>query len=213
MIITAVQKRRTKVLLFFNNSEQLLINYEVFLESGLYKGDSVDKTKLNSLAKDDEIFNAKSSAYRYLGNRNHSTFEIKQKLKKKGYSNQIIDEVTSSLIQNGYLNDIQFTHSFIQNRIERKHEGLIKIKSELLKRGVSSEIIASAIEDYSGDTIHSDNAKILLEKKYISLKNKNLEYVKLKSRLYNYLRSKGFTNDLIIKSIENLILDKDSVRL
>lgn len=213
MIITAVQKRRTKVLLFFNNSEQLLINYEVFLSSGLYKGDFLDKTKLNSLVKEDEIFNAKTSAYRYLGNRNHSSFEIKQKLQKKGHSNQIISEVISKLKQNGYLSDLEYTHSFIQNRLERKHEGLIKIKTELFKRGVSSEIITSAIENYSGDTIQYDNAKILLKKKYRSLKNKNLEYIKLKSRLYSYLRGKGFTNDVIIKSIENLNLDEDSVRL
>ncbi len=213
MIITAVQKRRTKVLLFFNNSEKLLINYEVFLSSGLYKGDFVDEAKLNSLVKEDETFNAKTSAYRYLGNRNHSSFEIKQKLQKKGYSNQIIADVISSLKQKGYLNDLEFTHSFIQNRLERKHEGLIKIKTELFKRGVSSEIITSAIENYSGDTIHYDNAKILLEKKYRSLKNKNLEYIKLKSRLYSYLRSKGFTNDVIIKSIDNLNLDVVSVRL
>ncbi|MEN8192952.1 MAG: hypothetical protein ABFS12_09050, partial [Bacteroidota bacterium] len=85
MILSSVQKRRNKAILSFTDSYEITISYEVYLESGIFKGDEVDSKKLEKLKSDDEIFQTKNSALRYLGNRGHSSFELKRKLIKKGY--------------------------------------------------------------------------------------------------------------------------------
>jgi len=209
MILSSVRKRRNKIILHFDNSEKLEIQYEVYLSSGLIKGDEVDKKRIDQLVFENEIFQAKTSAYRYLGNRNHSSFELKLKLSKKGYQKEIINKVIIELKGKGYIDDHKFAESFVRTRVERRKEGIVKINSELRKRGINNEIISEVISNSSNDPIHFDNALELADKKYQTLKNKSLEYQKLKGRLFNFLKGKGYTPDIIFKVIDN-VLEKES---
>ncbi len=209
MILSSVRKRRNKIILHFDNSEKLEIQYEVYLSSGLIKGDEVDKKRIDQLVFENEIFQAKTSAYRYLGNRNHSSFELKLKLSKKGYQKEIINKVIIELKGKGYIDDHKFAESFVRTRVERRKEGIVKINSELRKRGINNEIISEVISNSSNDPIYFDNALELADKKYQTLKNKSLEYQKLKGRLFNFLKGKGYTPDIIFKVIDN-VLEKES---
>lgn len=205
MILTSLRKRRNKIVLHFDNSEKLEIEYEVYLTSGLIKGDEFDKKKIDKLVFDNEIFQAKNSAFRYLGNRSHSSFELKLKLNKKGFQKNIIEKVITELKVKGYIDDHKFAESFVRDRVERRKEGIIKINSELRKRGINNEIISEVIGNSSNDPIHIDNALELAEKKYQTLKNKNLESQKLKGRLFNFLKGKGYTPDTIFKVIGSVL--------
>lgn len=213
MILTSLQKRRNKIILHFDNSENLEIEYEVYLNSGLIRGDEFDKKRIDKLVLDNEIFQAKKSAFRYLGNRSHSTLELKLKLNKKGYLKKIIASVIKELEVKGYLDDHKFAESFVRNRVERRKEGIIKINSELRKRGINNEIISEVIGNSSSDPIHFNNALELAEKKYLTLKNKNLEYQKLKGRLFNFLKGKGYTPDIIFKVISSVMENENNNQL
>ena len=209
MILSSVRKRRNKIILHFDNSEKLEIEYEVYLNAGLIKGNEIDKKRIDKLVFENEIFQVKNSAYRYLSNRNHSSFELKLKLSKKEYQKEIINKVIIELKGKGYIDDHKFAESFVRTRVERRKEGIVKINSELRKRGINNEIISEVISNSSNDPIHFDNALELAEKKYQTLKNKSLEYQKLKGRLFNFLKGKGYTPDIIFKVIDN-VLEKES---
>ena len=211
MILSSVRKRRNKIILHFDNSEKLEIEYEVYLNSGLIKGDEFDKMRIDKLVFENEIFQAKTSAYRYLGNRNHSSFELKLKLSKKDYQKKIIDEVIKELRGKGYIDDHKFAASFVRTRVERRKEGIVKINSELRKRGISSEIISEVVGNSSDDPIYLSNALELADKKYQTLKNKNLEYQKLKGRLFNFLKGKGYTPDIIFNVIDTVLENEDQL--
>ncbi len=205
MILSSVRKVRNRVLLFFENSDKLEIAYEVYLNSGLIKGDSINKKKIEELKYQNELFQTKSSAYRYLGNRNHSSYELRTKLIKKGYQKSIIENVIEDLREKGYIDDHKFAEYFVKNRIEKKKEGIVKINSELRKKGISNDIIVKIINNYTDDPIHFKNAFQLAQKKYQSLKKKNLEFQKLKGRLFNFLKSKGFGTDIILKVLDSIL--------
>ena len=209
MILSSVRKRRNKIILHFDNSEKLEIEYEVYLNSGLIKGDEIDKKRIDKLVFENEIFQVKKSAYRYLGNRNHSSFELKIKLSKKGYQKEIINKVIIELKGKGFIDDHKFAESFVRTRVERRKEGIVKINSELSKRGINNEIISKVISNSSNDPVHFDNALELAEKKYQTLENKSLEYQKLKGRLFNFLKGKGYTPNIIFEVIDN-VLEKES---
>ncbi len=208
MILTSVRKLRNKIILHFDNSETLEIAYEVYLNSGLIKGDEVDKKKIEKLKYENEFFQTKSSAYRYLGNRNHSSFELRVKLTKKGYQKLIIEKVIKDLSAKGYINDQKFAESFVKNRIEKRKEGIVKINSELRKKGISNEIISDVINNFTDDPIHLQNALQLTRKKYQSLKNKDLDFKKLKGRLFNFLKGKGYTTEIILKVLDTVLVNE-----
>ena len=208
MVLTSVKKVRNKIYLNFDNSEKLEIAYEVYLSSGLIKGDNVNKKKIEELKYENELFQAKSSAYRYLGNRNHSSYELKLKLAKKGYQKTIITEVISDLRNKGYIDDHKFAEYFIKNRIEKRKEGIVKINSELRKKGIPNEIITDVSNNFTDDLIHYKNALQLAQKKYNALKPKELDSQKLKGRLFNFLKSKGYTTDIILKVLDDVLLNE-----
>ncbi|VAX25233.1 hypothetical protein MNBD_IGNAVI01-905 [hydrothermal vent metagenome] len=208
MILTSVRKIRNKIILNFDNSEKLEIAYEVYLNSGLIKGDEVDKKKNEKLKYENEFFQAKSSAYRYLGNRNHSSFELRVKLTKKEYQKLIIEKVIEDLRAKGYVNDQKFAESFVKNRIEKRKEGIVKINSELRKKGISNEIISDVINNFTDDPIHFQNALQLARKKHQSLIKKNLDFQKLKGRLFNFLKGKGYTTEIILKVLDTVLVNE-----
>jgi len=211
MILSSVRKRRNKIILHFDNSEKLEIEYEVYLNSGLIKGDEFDKKRIDKLVFENEIFQAKTSAYRYLGNRNHSSFELKLKLSKKDYQKKIIDEVIKELRGKGYIDDHKFAEAFVRTRVERRKEGIVKINSELKKRGISNEIISEVVSNSSDNPVYLSNALELADKKYQTLKNKNLVYQKLKGRLFNFLKGKGYTPDIIFNVIDTVLENEDQI--
>ena len=57
----------------------------------------------------------------------------------------------------GYIDDRKFAESFVRTRVERRKEGVIKINSELRKRGISNEIISEVISNSSDDPRYLNN--------------------------------------------------------
>lgn len=80
-----------------------------------------------------------------LRRRDHSLYEIKQKLKKKSYPPELIQEVTQQLCADGLLNDARFTENYIRYRRE-KGFGPLRIAAELRARGIPPEVIAELLE-------------------------------------------------------------------
>ena len=208
MILESIEKRKSKIILKFNNSDTLEIYYDVYLMLSLFKGDEVTSEKVEKILNMNAEYEIKNSAFRYLSNRNHSTFELKRKLRKKDFDPEIIDRVISELLEKKYLDDFNFAENFVRNRIERRKEGIIKITSELYKKGVSREIISNVIEAVKELPVNSQNAfevgKVKLEKIY---KRGESDKNKIKSKLFNFLKGRGFTNDIIFEVMNKLIIE------
>ena len=206
MILESLRKRRDKIILSFNNSEKLEIYYDVYLTLSLYKGDEVSAKRLEDIKITNAEYEVKNSAFRYLSNRSHSTFELKTKLRKKEFDSEIIDKVLIELSEKKYLNDFQFAENFVRNRIERRKEGVLKITSELYKKGVNREIISEVIDKIKENPQIKDNALELGKSKLNKIIQRGEhDKTKIKSKLFNFLRGRGFTNDIIFDVINSLI--------
>jgi len=93
------------------------------------------------------------SAMNILAGREHSVFELEQKLKRK-YIQQdactnndaLISKVMERLIADDLVDDERFTECFIRSRIN-KGSGPVKIRHELSERGISREISNEYMDD------------------------------------------------------------------
>ena len=102
---------------------------------------------------------AKSVAVRLLSRREHSAFEIRDKLLKRDFDNEEIDRVIIELQQGGWLSDERFAEAYIRMR-QLKGFGPVRIAMELNERGVKESII----DDY----LHAedDSWRQTLEQQY-----------------------------------------------
>ena len=78
-----------------------------------------------------------SAALKMLMRREHSKLELFNKLKLKGYDDEIIDSAITQLTEQNYQSDERFAEAFILMRFNQG-KGPVKIASELKLRGISS---------------------------------------------------------------------------
>jgi len=203
-VLKLVKKGKNDVTIQLDNDKFLILTVEVFLKSGLKKGDDISEDRFSFLIEQNKLFHIKQKAFRLLGRRQHSSFELRRKLWNKDYEKKLIDEVILNLEENGYLDDKEFIRAFVADKINTKKWSLKRIKSELFKRGINSKLIDDIISQQSQDT-EFENALTLGEKKYEILLKRNSETRVLQSKLSAYLISRGFDYDLIKKVCNKLI--------
>lgn len=206
MILRSIEKKRDKIILSFDDSDNLEIYYDVYLTLSLFKGDEITSQKINEIKLTNVEFEVKNSAFRYLSNRNHSAFELKTKLKKRGFDSETIQKVILELRDKKYLDDYTFAENFVRNRVERRKEGIVKITSELYKKGITREIIAEVTVSISENPKNFENAFELGKSKYFNIQQRGeTDKNKIKSKLFNFIRGRGFTNDVVFEVINKLI--------
>jgi len=138
---------------------------------------------------------AKNYAFLLLKFRLRSEKELRQRLEKKKFSEEIIEKAISSLKDKGFIDDNYFAKSWIESRIQ-KPLGIRRLKQELIIKGVDKAIIASQIneikEDYPEEEIVIRIAKNRLNKL------KGCDPQKARKRIYAYLLRRGFSPEIVI---------------
>jgi len=139
---------------------------------------------------------AKASAVRLLARREHSAFEIEQKLAQREFAPDEIRQAVSELTQGGWLSDERYAQAYIRMR-QIKGFGPVKIQLELSERGVDETII----EQYLYRDDHHWQALLVAqyEKKY---RNTDISDYADKTKRIRFLQYRGFSLDAIMNVVK-----------
>lgn len=210
MNVTSIVKKDSKnVVVHFDNDEVLFLPADIFFKSGLKKNDEVSDDRFSFLVKENKLFHIKQRAFGYLSRRQHSTSEIRIKLRQKGYETELITEILEDLLKNNYLHDLEFAKLYTEEKKKTKLWGRNKIKSELIKKGLKSDIIKEVMSEYLNEDIEYDNALITARKKYNLLKPRVADKKSLKQKLISFLNGRGYNYEIAGKVCDELINDND----
>lgn len=150
----------------------------------------------------DEIFEnllyqrAKEKALKKLNYKYCTKKEISDKLLTE-YSPEITQRVIEILEKYNYINDEEYARLYISDSIKLKGWGKIKIRYQLLQKGVSEDIINNQLQSAEEDC--GEIACSLLLKKF---KGIDLKEYKAKQKAYNYLLQRGYSYEEISRAIE-----------
>jgi regulatory protein len=209
MKITKIAKKdASNVVVEFENGDPLFLSVEVFMKSGLRKNDEISEDRFLLLVRENRIFYIKQRAFRYLGRRLHSRSELRTKLMQKGYEAVLINVVLDELEQKKYLNDAEFARIFTEEKIESKQWGKTKLKAELIKRGINSDVLSSVLNEVISDEDNYRNALSVAVKKHNALMDRGLDNETIKNKLITFLNSRGFDYDMIKQVCDKLIDEK-----
>ena len=84
-------------------------------------------------------------ALNVLSRRNHSVFEVKAKLRRKGFNPQQIDRVVSQLKTQGLLDDRTFAVIFTDSTLRAKSVGPRWLKAKLRQKGIAATLVDEVI--------------------------------------------------------------------
>ena len=105
----------------------------------------VDEVVLEQLSAADELLSAKYKVAELLSRREHSRFELSNKLQKRQFSKDAIAMALDAYQNSNLLDDRRFAEIWIRNRIRRKSEGPTKLKAALKQKGVAEEVIEEVL--------------------------------------------------------------------
>ncbi len=146
---------------------------------------------------------AKNNAYALLRQRPRSVYEVRNRLKLKGYDDDLIEDIVVSLKRSGDLDDEKFARFWIESRMHSNPAGDVVLKYELKGKGVSDSIIAAALNEKAEKYDEYELALNMAKNRFERFKK--LDRRKATKRIYDFLLRRGFKYDNIRRVIENTI--------
>ena len=209
-IVSAKRSSRNRVEISFENEEKVTLAYEIYLKSGLKINEDIPESQLSSIVSEDQKYQVKQAALNLIARRHHSKNELLKKLLVKKYDKELISMILNDLEMSGYINDSSFARIFADEKIKSRNWGKIKIKGELIKRGITADIISEVIKEKFSEGLEIELGLELARKKLQKLIARNSDQKKMQSSIFNFLISRGYDYEAC-KEIYNKLKDEESL--
>ena len=126
-------------------------------------------------------------AYRLLGRREYSVFELDRRIRQKWPEAAAVDELVEALAEEDLVSDERYAEAFVRFRIQR-YQGPLKIKAALRTKGISDDLISRELGAHSEEWID-------LAAQWLERQNPGEISFEVKKKYYRRLTSRGFTHD------------------
>ncbi len=155
---------------------------------------------------------ALEAAYAYLASRMRTKAEVERQLESKGYEEAEITEALNELIGMRYLDDYQYALRYFEYNRE-KRRGTLRAVRELEEKGVDSETVSLAREDFIYENKVDEFADALsIAMRELSLRNTSelgdRSFGEMNERLAGSiarkLESKGFPAEVIYRVLDRM---------
>ncbi|HUX82625.1 MAG TPA: regulatory protein RecX [Halothiobacillus sp.] len=137
-------------------------------------------------ASPDDESQAEKIALGLLTRREHSRYELRTKLRQRGFAHEIIEVVLDRLAKQGWQSDPRYAESYVRMRIARGY-GEAAIQAELRQRGVDSPLAHQTLRDADVDWLECAQQQI---RRHFNMPPEDAAE---KLRRYRHLCNRGFT--------------------
>jgi len=142
---------------------------------------------------------ALNAALRILTPRDHSKYELVQKLEQRGFSRADIDDAVSACMRFDYINDARTAKVYIR-QLKRKGYGKKRIGLELNKKGLKGDRIRGILDQRVSEADEREGAARIL-KKNIKRFERETSSIKRRDKMYRFLLARGFSQAVIGESL------------
>ena len=196
-------KNPDRVNVFVNNRFSFSLDVSQVVDLGVKKGLKISPEQLEEFKRASEFGKLYQRTLEWVLMRPHSERETRDYLYKKIYDRKLdksyIDRIVEKLKARGYLDDRKFAEYYVENRFVKKGVSRKRLSMELMKKGVSSDIISEVFEEGGRD----EKEEIL---KMIRRKRSKYD---TDEKLISYLCRQGFSYSLVREVVESSSMSAD----
>ena len=149
----------------------------------------------------DVVKKAKGYALRLLKLRPRSSAELARKMADKGFDALLARQVIDDLTRLGFLDDEAFARAWLQYRLN-KPMGFRRIAQELVEKGISKDAIRAHWDVVKESYDELEVVRMLAQKR--ARQYNNVDPLKRRKRVMDYLARRGFQLDIIMKVIRDI---------
>ncbi|GAB07679.1 regulatory protein [Gordonia amarae] len=146
-------------------------------------------------------------ALRLLGVRARSRHEVRERLLRRGFEDDVVDDVMTRLDRAGLLDDSDFAAEWVRSRHAHSGRGRIALKQELRTKGIDAEVIDEALADIDPGAERA-NAAQMAAKKLATMRvdlTDRAERDKAYRRLAGMLSRRGYDQSTVIEVVGEVL--------
>ena len=151
---------------------------------------------------DDPRQRVRDAAFRLLAVRARSARELRQRLRQKSFSPDLIDETLLDFQAKGYQSDTQFARLFASAKWTNSGWGPSRVRRKLGAKGISPELIELVVGETYGEVDLVAGILPLARKRWRS--TVGLPQDKRRNRLTGFLQRRGYDWETIGRVLEQL---------
>tara|TARA_Y100000748_G_scaffold142853_1_gene119782 strand:+ start:186 stop:824 length:639 start_codon:yes stop_codon:yes gene_type:complete len=189
-ILSIIPKRNKKNIhtVTISNGSSFEVSKEIIQSKPLFEGLELDESDFDKIFVSENYFRVKEAGMRLLSYRMRSKKELNQKLIKKGFSIEVINDVMLEFEKKEWVDDQKFGLAFSRDQINRNKIGPIALKYKL-KEYIDSLELIDQISNNIYSELDVENIIIKVIEKYPPHKIEG-DY-NLRRKLINKLKRKG----------------------
>jgi regulatory protein len=200
MEVTFIQsgKNRKNVHLYLDGKYSLSVDKDVASEYSITGGMFLSEEKIEELKWADLLHRCHHKALSFIGSRPRSELEVRQRLKRCRFDDDVSNETIRYLKGQGLIDDVAFAEYWKENRLAFSPRSKNLIKYELRQKGISNEVV----DEIAADVDNEDSAYRAGLKKVKHLSE--LDNKEFRHKLFTYLRYRGFSYEAIESATDRL---------
>jgi regulatory protein len=171
-----------------------------FVAAWLKPGRKLTEAQIEKLQEEDTYEVAFQKALQFIAHRPRSVEETRRRLGEKGFSDAVIESTLEKLLEKKWLDDLDFSRQWIENRNTFRPRSDRLLSYELRRKGVPDDIIRQALEQVGGDEMELAYRAGIKKAKRYRLESK-LDFLK---KVGGYLGRRGFHYGIVKPTVERL---------
>jgi regulatory protein len=192
-----------RVNLYLDEVFALGLSLDTLVREELYVGKQIDAATWARLDAAERADKAYRAALRLVQARPRSTAELRQRLQRKQFAPDVIEQTLERLRRIDLLDDDAFARFWIENRNACRPRGKQALRSELHRKGIDRAIIDRMLDD--DDLTGDEHARALMLARGVLPRYAGAaDYATFQRRLGGYLQRRGFSYDVMKPVIEEL---------
>lgn len=203
--IVSVCKSFARYTVEFDDGSAMFVRAKDIKKLNLGPGTEVDADELVKLLRPLQLDDAYEDALTILDYSMKTSRQMRDKLRAKGYLDDVTDAVVQRLEASKLLDDEYVARRLMEN-MTASGRGKLALRQKLRQKGISEEIEQSVMEDVSGE---DQDAACLEAARKLFRKYASLEPREQKQKLSRALASRGFGWDSVSYAIEKLIRESE----
>ena len=198
LVITEMRqgvRDENRVNVFVNSKFAFSLDVAQVVELGVKVGQTLTKERLAELLEASKYGKLYQRTLEWVLTRTRSVRETKDYLRKKIFERKLDTKygemIIKRLIDKGYLDDRRFAEFWVENRFTKKGVSVKRLKMELMKKGVSREIIDEVVDSSGRD--EAEEVRKMIARKRTRYNDE---------KLVAYLCRQGFSYDLVRELVQ-----------
>lgn len=201
MKISKIKKIGKKYKIELENGNSIITYDDIILNHNILYKKEINNELINKIENENIFYDAYNCTLSYISKKLRSLYEVQTFLNKFLISEEEKQKIIIKLKELKLINDIQFTKSFINDKINFTNYGPCKIKKELEKYKIEEQIINEALNEID-QNLYTEKIKNIINKKIKT--NKKYSGNILKQKITIELINLGYQSDMIYEILNSI---------